>query len=108
MGYSSFYNDLNVLDEEAQAFLLDCEESHSHLERVSNLIVGFETPYGMEMLATVHWVAKEDPQAAIDCDRAIELVQEWSERKRNIFKVSHLRTAWNHLHKHNWLTATNT
>jgi hypothetical protein len=94
--------------EEAQAFLLDCEESHSHLERVSNLITGFETPYGMEMLATVHWVTKEDPQAAIDCDRAIELVQEWSERKRNIFKISHLRTSWNHLHQHNWLTAPNT
>jgi hypothetical protein len=93
--------------EEAQAFLLDCEESHSHLDRVSNLIAGFETPYGMEMLATVHWVTKEDPQAAIDCDRAIELVQEWSERKRNIFKVSHLRTAWNHLHQNNWLTIAN-
>jgi O-acetyl-ADP-ribose deacetylase (regulator of RNase III) len=93
--------------EEAQAFLLDCEESDSHLDRVSNLIAGFETPYGMEMLATVHWVTKEDPQATIDCDRAIELVQEWSERKRNIFKVSHLRTAWNHLHQHNWLTIPN-
>ncbi len=75
--------------EEAQAFLANCDESHAHLERVSNLIMGFETPYGMEMLATVYWVTKEYPQAVIDCDLAISLVQEWSERKQNIFKVSH-------------------
>lgn len=75
---------------EAEEFLAAHQDSQKRLERVGNLITGFETPYGMEMLATVHWVATEDPQAAFDCKRAIERVQEWSERKRKLFKPSHL------------------
>ncbi|MDC0836134.1 MAG: Appr-1-p processing protein, partial [Limnospira maxima] len=52
--------------------------------------------------ATLHWVATEDPQAAIDCDRAIEKVQEWSDRKRHLFKPNHLRIAWERLDTQNW------
>ena len=78
------------------------------LEGVSQLIAGFETPYGMEMLATIHWVATEEPQAAVDCERAIELVQEWSERKRKLFKPAHLRKAWKRLHEQNWLSVADT
>ena len=40
----------------ATAFLADKPESRQRLERVTDLIEGFETPYGMELLATVHWV----------------------------------------------------
>ncbi|MEM5838776.1 hypothetical protein AAHH59_10795, partial [Pediococcus acidilactici] len=62
-----------------------------HLERVSNLISGFETPYGLELLATVHWVVKEDPKAADNSEQVIALVHEWSERKRKLFKPEHIR-----------------
>ncbi len=68
-----------------------------------HLIEGFETPYGMEMLATLHWVAQEDPQAAADCEVAIERVREWSDRKKNLFKPQHLVMAWNHLKTQDWL-----
>jgi 3-hydroxyacyl-CoA dehydrogenase len=55
------------------------------------------------MLATVHWIAtQEDPQAAEDCELAITKVQEWSDRKRKIFKPSHLRKAWERLKQENW------
>ena len=74
-----------------------------HLKRVGNLITGFETPYGMELLATVHWVAQEDAQAAIDSERAIVRVQEWSDRKRKLFKPDHIRKAWQRLREQNWL-----
>jgi len=30
------------------------------VEHVRNLISGFETPYGMELLATVHWVVTQE------------------------------------------------
>jgi hypothetical protein len=77
------------------------------LEKVSNLIAGFETPYGMEMLATIHWVAmKEDPQATEDCEKAIALVQQWNERKCQLFKPSHLQKAWERLKQQNWLRDT--
>lgn len=72
------------------------------VERISQLIEGFETPYGLEMLATLHWIVQEDPQAA-DCEVAIERVQEWSDRKKNLFKPHHLEIAWNHLKEQGWL-----
>ena len=74
-----------------------------YLERVSELIEGFETPYGMEMLATLHWVAQEEPRAAQNCEVAIAQVQDWNERKRKLFKPGHLQTAWQHLKRLGWL-----
>lgn len=89
--------------EAAQVFLEKEQDIRQHLERVSQLIQGFETPYGMEMLATLHWVAQEDPLAAEDCQVAIQHVQEWNDRKKNLFKHHHLEIAWNHLKVQGWL-----
>ena len=87
----------------AHSYLEKHPEANERLERVSNLITGFETPYGMEMLATIHWVVtKEDPQAAEDSEKAIALIQEWNERKRKLFKPSHLKKAWERLKQQNW------
>ncbi len=33
----------------------------------------------------------------------IALVQQWNERKRKLFKPSHLRKAWKRLKEENWL-----
>ena len=88
----------------AQEFLEKEQTANQYLERVSQLIEGFETPYGMEMLATLHWVAQEDAQAAQDCEVAIKRVQEWSDRKKNLFKPRHLKIAWEHLKTQGWLT----
>lgn len=87
----------------AEAFLGQASEAHRYLERVGRLIEGFETPYGMEMLATLHWVAQEDPQAATDCQVAIQRVHEWSDRKKSLFKPYHLEIAWHHLKAEGWL-----
>jgi O-acetyl-ADP-ribose deacetylase (regulator of RNase III)/uncharacterized protein YwgA len=87
----------------AQDFLAQTQDADRYLERVRQLIEGFETPYGMEMLATLHWVAKEDPQAAVDCEVAIQRVREWSDRKKNLFKPNHLKMAWEHLKSQGWL-----
>jgi O-acetyl-ADP-ribose deacetylase (regulator of RNase III) len=89
--------------QEAEAFLAEHLEAHQRLDKVGQLIEGFETPYGMEMLATVHWVAKENPQAAIDVDVAIAEVHGWSDRKCNLFKPSHLKKAWQRLKEQEWL-----
>ena len=95
--------------QKASNYLEKHPEANNRLEKISNLITGFETPYGMEMLATIHWVAtKEDTQAAEDCEKAIELVQQWNQRKRELFKPSHLRKAWQRLKQQNWLSNTST
>lgn len=93
--------------EEASAFLADRKDSATRLEQVADLIEGFETPYGMELLATVHWVAhyggRQGETPAADLDRAIELVHAWNPRKQNIFKPDHLRAAWVQLAQRGWM-----
>lgn len=88
----------------AEEFLAKDLEAQERLERVSKLIYGFETPYGMELLATVHWVATKPPNPAKDSEDAIALVYEWSDRKRKLFKPKHIRQAWQRLSQQNWLT----
>jgi len=93
--------------EEATAFLADKTDSVARLEQVGNLIEGFETPYGMELLATVHWVAHyggrqgEAPAASVEA--AIEVVHAWNPRKQNIFKPDHIRVAWTQLKERGWM-----
>ena len=89
--------------EAANDFLAHEKTASQCLEQVSRLIEGFETPYGMEMLATLHWVSQEEPMAAQDCQVAIQQVEEWSDRKKNLFKPHHLVIAWNHLKAQGWL-----
>jgi O-acetyl-ADP-ribose deacetylase (regulator of RNase III) len=90
--------------EDAEQFLGNDPDATARLDRVSHLIEGFETPYGMEMLATIHWIVHHDaPKAATDVEVAIQKVQEWSDRKARIFKPNHLRKAWQRLQAQGWL-----
>jgi O-acetyl-ADP-ribose deacetylase (regulator of RNase III) len=105
-GDRSQTSQMSVLPEGRQAaatFLVTYQDAHQRLEQVIQLIDGFETPYGMEMLATVHWVAQHNPQAAVDVEVAIAEVQAWSDRKRSLFKPSHLQKAWQRLKDQGWL-----
>jgi len=71
------------------------------VERVRNLIQGFETPYGMELLATVHWVATQEPNVHT-VDDAIAAVHKWNARKRAILREDHIRLAWQRLNNEGW------
>jgi hypothetical protein len=42
---------------DAEASLGGDDKTRRHFGRVVELVQGFETPFGMELLATVHWVA---------------------------------------------------
>jgi O-acetyl-ADP-ribose deacetylase (regulator of RNase III) len=93
--------------DEASAFLADKRDSLTRLEQVADLIEGFETPYGMELLATVHWVAhyggRQGEAPAVDMDAAIDVVHAWNPRKQNIFKPDHIRAAWMQLAQRGWM-----
>ena len=66
--------------EDANAFLNDETETQGHLEKVSDLVEGFESPFGLELLSTVHWIASnEHVQSA---DDVVEKVYAWNERKK--------------------------
>ncbi len=86
--------------EDAKAFLATEVATQVHLERVFDLVDGFESPFGLELLATVHWVAKEREVAT---RRDIEsLVYSWSDRKR-MFSQRQLTLAREVLAKKEWL-----
>ncbi len=70
------------------------------------MIDGFETPYGMELLASVHWVATKGDSPAITAEEAIDKVLSWSRRKKLTFKPAHIRKAWNRLETQAWLSAS--
>ncbi len=74
-----------------------------HVNRVARLIEGFETPYGMELLATVHWVANHEPHART-VDEAVAAVQAWNGRKRHILRPQHIAIAWDRLKNEGWLS----
>jgi len=88
---------------EADEFLAGDEEASARFERVIRLIEGFETPYGMELLSTVYWVAKEEAPPARDADSAIKKVHAWNARKAKLFKPDHIRVAWQRLRDEQWL-----
>jgi O-acetyl-ADP-ribose deacetylase (regulator of RNase III) len=92
--------------EGAREFLAATPEAEKVVTNVSRLIEGFETPYGMELLATVHWVVQEDPTAANDPSRAISEVRAWNDRKRQQLKPEHIRKAWQRLRDEQWLPVT--
>ena len=86
--------------EDAKAFLATEVATQVHLERVFDLVEGFESPFGLELLATVHWVAKE---READAGTGIaSLVYAWSERKR-MFTPRQITLAWDMLVKKEWL-----
>lgn len=89
--------------EEADSTLEPHAESRRRLEKVSALIEGFETPYGMEMLASVHWVANQEDDPARDPEGSIARVHAWNERKREVFRPNHLTVAWKRLASEGWL-----
>jgi O-acetyl-ADP-ribose deacetylase (regulator of RNase III) len=90
--------------EEADAFLEEKETSRQRLERVGSLIEGFETPYGMELLSSVHWLALHGKPRATSVEEAIEQMLAWSPRKRQMFKPDHIRIAWERLLDDGWLS----
>ena len=88
--------------EEAQAFLDGQPDVLARMERVASLIEGFEDPYGMELLSSVHWVMCHDVAARDDAGAAVAAVHAWNERKRKTLKAEHLVTAWQRLKQARW------
>lgn len=88
--------------DEAREFLINRKSStRSHIEAVETLIEDFQSPYGMELLSTVHWVCKNEN--AIDKYDALAKVQNWNSRKKYLMKDAHVFSAWERLKEHSWI-----
>jgi O-acetyl-ADP-ribose deacetylase (regulator of RNase III) len=89
--------------EEADDFLKGDLEAQTRLERVAELITGFENPYGMELLSTIHWVAVENEPVRTDAAEATHAVHSWNERKKNTFRPEHIVKGWARLKQAEWM-----
>lgn len=94
---------LSGATEVANAILVNKEDAKTRLEKVAYLIEGFETPYGMELLSSVHWVTVHGQSCVEDSDSAIAQVHLWNDRKRRMFKPDHIRVAWERLSEERWI-----
>ena len=88
--------------QDAEAFLIDDRQTKSRFERLGRLVEGFETPFGLELLATVHWVVTRED--ATDADTATAKVYAWNERKRR-FSRRQIGIAFETLRAKGWLAA---
>jgi O-acetyl-ADP-ribose deacetylase (regulator of RNase III) len=66
--------------EDATAFLQQHTDTSTRIDKVVNLVDGFESPFGLELLSSVHWVMKNEPVNSID--EVISHTYAWSDRKR--------------------------
>ena len=78
-------------------------ETAQRLARVLELVEGFETPYGLELLATVHWVLAHGD--ASDDEAVLAAVREWSPRKGRMFTREDITVALDALRSKGWAAA---
>ncbi|MNG02362.1 hypothetical protein D3C84_853880 [compost metagenome] len=67
--------------EDANAFLEANAETRARFDRVGELVEGFETPFGLELLATVHWIVEQgDPVSSVE--EVVARTYAWNARKK--------------------------
>ena len=89
--------------EDARAFLDAFSESRERFDRVSELVEGFESSFGLELLTTVHWVASENPTATLD--EVVDYTYAWGLHKRQ-FSERQIRLALQVLREQDWLATS--
>lgn len=75
-------------------------DSQARCEKVVQLVDGFESPFGLELLATVHWILTQDHPVAEE--ELIGRFYAWAERKRQ-FSAQQIRLARRVLTERGWL-----
>jgi O-acetyl-ADP-ribose deacetylase (regulator of RNase III) len=86
--------------DEATAFLASEQETLARYERVSELVEGFESPFGLELLSTVHWIARAEPDLSLE--EVTEEVYSWSDRKKQ-FSRRQIGVAVEALARRGWI-----
>ena len=86
--------------EDAARFLDDHPSTRAHPDRVAELVSGFESPSGMELLATVHWVASEE--SARGLEEVVRSTYAWGARKQG-FSERQIGIALQALEETGWI-----
>lgn len=70
--------------EDAMKFLEAHVETQARLNKVAHLVEGFESPFGLELLSTVHWITTQEGVRSMD--DIIRLTYAWNDRKKRFTK----------------------
>lgn len=87
--------------QEAKVFLEQQEETQHRFQRVADLVAGFESPFGLELLATVHWTIRHE--ALNSPDSIAEYIYAWNDRKRQ-FTPRQITLAIETLQRKGWIS----
>jgi O-acetyl-ADP-ribose deacetylase (regulator of RNase III) len=85
---------------DAEIYLAKYNSTCERMKRVTDLVQGFETPFGLELLSTVHWVVTR--QKANSLSSVIRHTYEWNERKQQ-FSKKQIEIAVNRLVDTGWI-----
>lgn len=85
---------------DATEFLERHPSTRERFARVADLVEGFETPFGLELLSTVHWVASRGD--AKTQDEVIARTYSWGDRKRQ-FSERQIALALDVLRSKGWV-----
>jgi len=85
---------------ESERILETHAATRARLDRTAALVEGFETAYGLELLATVHWVTTQEGAASVP--EIAETVHRWNTRKRQ-FTTDQISLAAERLRDQGWL-----
>ncbi len=91
--------------EDAADFLRQHAVTRERFDKVSELVEGFESPFGLELLSTVHWVIKkENVRTLVDVEKS---TYEWNNRKRH-FTRRQIALAVDVLTQKGWINGVET
>lgn len=88
---------------DARVFLSSEQETQARFDRVADLVEGFESPFGLELLSSVHWITRVDGVRGID--DVLQQIYSWNTRKRQ-FSKRHVRLAHDIMSRRGWMDET--
>jgi O-acetyl-ADP-ribose deacetylase (regulator of RNase III) len=88
--------------DDAAAFLKSNADTRARLDKVAELVEGFESPFGLELLSTVHWIAIKEGARSVE--NIVKMTYAWNERKRR-FTQRQIGLAANVLKRSGWIAS---
>ena len=86
--------------DDAHELLKNKSETQARFERVSDLVDGFESPFGLELLSTVHWIVSEETVHTFD--DIVAHTYDWGNSKKQ-FSLRQIKLAFDILLEKDWI-----
>lgn len=98
------YKPLTILPQsiiDAQNLLKNYPSTQQNFEKVSQLVAGFESYDGLELLSTVHWAVNKEQCRGLE--QCINFIYQWNETKKR-FTHRQIGIAYQHLKHYSWIS----